>query len=228
MSDAFAREYERLNKVADEITGDLQERTKLARRAEPTTSLTASISRKISSFSSALSTFQSTALSNDPSLRISEFERKKRSELISKLVSRKDSIQTMFKQTPDVDARDALLSFNARQPRSFGTQDTDRTQGVDNHDLVKMGRSLIQEQDKTLEMLGNTLTKQKKIGQEIGSEIDRHNSILEDIEIKVEYTSNNLDRETNRVKEFGQKYSVTVLWIIIGLLVVANVVVLIL
>jgi len=218
--DRFATELERLNTAVDEITSDLNERTRLAHQNQSTGKLTTSIRSKLNTLSTDISVLQSI----DSSLRMTDQERTRREGLLLKLSNRRDQLLSLVKQVPGLEQGD--FRTNNPKPKTWGAQETDRTRNLDNQAILNINSQIYQEQDKTLDSLSVTVGRQKQIGQEINKEIGKHVDILDDISIKVDHTTDNINRESSRIEQFSERHSVWVLWVIILVLVIAIILVL--
>eukprot|EP01116_Phalansterium_solitarium_P000933 TRINITY_DN10768_c0_g1_i2.p1 TRINITY_DN10768_c0_g1~~TRINITY_DN10768_c0_g1_i2.p1 ORF type:complete len:131 (+),score=3.52 TRINITY_DN10768_c0_g1_i2:423-815(+) len=79
--------------------------------------------------------------------------------------------------------RDALLRSpeGGRRNRNWGPQETDQTRGLRTDQVLQVQRDIIQEQDRTLDLLGESIGRIKEIGHAIGRETDEQTVIIDDI-----------------------------------------------
>eukprot|EP01116_Phalansterium_solitarium_P000932 TRINITY_DN10768_c0_g1_i1.p2 TRINITY_DN10768_c0_g1~~TRINITY_DN10768_c0_g1_i1.p2 ORF type:complete len:134 (+),score=34.14 TRINITY_DN10768_c0_g1_i1:423-824(+) len=119
--------------------------------------------------------------------------------------------------------RDALLRSpeGGRRNRNWGPQETDQTRGLRTDQVLQVQRDIIQEQDRTLDLLGESIGRIKEIGHAIGRETDEQTVIIDDITAGVDRTNVKIRNTTRQVERVERKASTTVLWIIICVLFLA-------
>ncbi|KAL6056930.1 Syntaxin [Balamuthia mandrillaris] len=130
--------------------------------------------------------------------------------------------------------RDALLGkfdqgrTEQKRPTRWGAPaETEETRDLDNRGLLSLQEQKMREQDKLLDMLGESVDRQKEIAIGIGQEVDEHNALLDDLDHEVERTNSRVQRATNRVTRISKKSSTTCLWIVICALFIALVLVIV-
>ena len=82
---------------------------------------------------------------------------------------------------------------SGRQGRVFGPKETDRTRALNNHGLLKLQSTVMQEQDDQLAQLERILARQKELGLQISDELQSQNDLLEEID-------GGVDRTTGKIK----------------------------
>ncbi|KAJ3068837.1 hypothetical protein HDU98_008044 [Podochytrium sp. JEL0797] len=80
----------------------------------------------------------------------------------------------------------------------------DETDHLDTGELVQLQNRMIDDQDAHLDMLGDTLLRQKAIGMQIGDELDLHVDLLQQTDTAVERTQTRLGNVNNRVGDVIQ------------------------
>lgn len=121
--------------------------------------------------------------------------------------------------------RDALLDGGEEDSAGYnywgGGNETRETKNVDEMGLLDMQKTKMQEQDRILDMLDESVMKQKEIAIDIGDEIDDHILMLDALESQVESTTARVEKATARVKKITKKSSTPILWCIIVILLIA-------
>ncbi|CAI6343076.1 unnamed protein product [Macrosiphum euphorbiae] len=91
--------------------------------------------------------------------------------------------------------------------------------------LKQQQQYLLKEQDDGLNELASIVSRQKNIAITISSEVDLQNELVEDLLVKMDKTAAGIESETKEVVQILKKDSTRGLWVIIILLLIANVVV---
>ncbi|KAL6648898.1 hypothetical protein ACP70R_013122 [Stipagrostis hirtigluma subsp. patula] len=78
--------------------------------------------------------------------------------------------------------------------------DVNSTADMDNREIVDLQRNVMKEQDKKLDILGETITSTKHIALAINEELNLQTRLIEDLDEGVEDTSNQLQRAQKRLK----------------------------
>ncbi|XP_015369497.1 PREDICTED: syntaxin-8 [Diuraphis noxia] len=91
--------------------------------------------------------------------------------------------------------------------------------------LKQQQQYLIKEQDDGLNELASIVSRQKNIAITISSEVDLQNELVDDLLVKIDKTTAGIENETKEVVQILKKDSTRGLWVIILLLLIANIVV---
>ncbi|CAH1738605.1 syntaxin-8 [Aphis gossypii] len=91
--------------------------------------------------------------------------------------------------------------------------------------LKQQQQYLLKEQDDGLNELASIVSRQKNIAITISSEVDLQNELVDDLLVKMDKTTAGIENETKEVVQILKKDSTRGLWVIIILLLIANVVV---
>ncbi|KAL6659922.1 hypothetical protein ACP70R_002044 [Stipagrostis hirtigluma subsp. patula] len=78
--------------------------------------------------------------------------------------------------------------------------DVNSTADMESREIVDLQRNVMKEQDKKLDILGETITSTKHIALAINEELDLQTRLIEDLDEGVEDTSNQLQRAQKRLK----------------------------
>jgi len=77
--------------------------------------------------------------------------------------------------------------------------------GMDNPQLLGMHQQIMAEQDDQLDQLAEVIERQKRIGMQIGDELDLHVQLLEDTDIRVDQTQSRLRNAGKRLDDVRVK-----------------------
>ncbi|KAG0553069.1 hypothetical protein BDA96_01G563400 [Sorghum bicolor] len=83
--------------------------------------------------------------------------------------------------------------------------DVNSIANMDNHEMVKLQRKVMKEQDAELKILEETVTSTKHIALAINGELDLHTKLIEKLDEDVEETSNQLQRALKRLKALNTR-----------------------
>ena len=92
--------------------------------------------------------------------------------------------------------------FGAResgQDRRRYRDEDDSTRGVANQDLLQQQQQIMRDQDAGLDILQESIRRQKEMGLRIGNEIDDQNEMLDELGEAMDRTDNRLQRRTEDV-----------------------------
>ncbi|EMC91659.1 hypothetical protein BAUCODRAFT_116542 [Baudoinia panamericana UAMH 10762] len=127
-----------------------------------------------------------------------------------------------FRDNPDEDDpehqanRTALLAEGERYRDE--PQDSNQSQ-MDNEQIHAYHKQVIQDQDQQLQTLGQSVSRQRMLGIQIGDELDEHNVMLDDVESGVDRHQSTLDRARRRLENVARKGRQNWSWVTIGILI---------
>ncbi|OSX67629.1 hypothetical protein POSPLADRAFT_1129634 [Postia placenta MAD-698-R-SB12] len=97
--------------------------------------------------------------------------------------------------------------FNKPATRVFGAaarpQETEQTRPLDDHGLMQLGQTQMEQQDQQLAQLSTILQRQKHLGLAIGSEIAEQNELLDDLTSDVDRVGNKLTSAKKQLNRLG-------------------------
>ena len=113
--------------------------------------------------------------------------------------------------------RNALFSEQQRyRDEPEGPDQSD----MDNQQIHMYHKQVIQEQDDQLDVLGQSIGRQRMLGIQMGNEIDEQNELLEDVERGVDKHTTTLERARKRLGHVARGSKGNWSWITIGILIV--------
>eukprot|EP01111_Echinosteliopsis_oligospora_P006039 TRINITY_DN19_c0_g1_i1.p1 TRINITY_DN19_c0_g1~~TRINITY_DN19_c0_g1_i1.p1 ORF type:complete len:149 (-),score=27.29 TRINITY_DN19_c0_g1_i1:63-509(-) len=98
--------------------------------------------------------------------------------------------------------------------RAWGNEarETSRTEGLDNRQLVDQQRTQMDDQDKLLDALSETIGRQKHIAIEIGKEAETQNLLLDELDVKVTSTNSKIRNATRAIIRVSKDSSAKPFW----------------
>ena len=121
--------------------------------------------------------------------------------IASRQAIRRGNAPTRERNPAPTEDRAALLSSSPRGGtipvrRVFGAkpQETDTTRPLDDHGLLTLQKTQMEQQDEQLSQLANILRRQKDLGQAISQEIQEQNELLDELDRDVDKTSAKLKK----------------------------------
>lgn len=91
--------------------------------------------------------------------------------------------------------------------------------------LLERQKQEMDEQDKALDLLSDSIFRQKNMALTIGKQVDQSIVLIDDIEKGTQHVNSRVERTTHHVEQFDDKHSTRFLWCIIFILVLALIIV---
>ncbi|KAI6863151.1 hypothetical protein KC343_g18335 [Hortaea werneckii] len=91
--------------------------------------------------------------------------------------------------------------------------------GMDNQQIHAYHTQRLREQDEDLDTLGQSISRQRVLGIQMGEELDDQNALLDDVESGVDRHSGTLDRARKRLGNVARKSKDNWNWVTIGVLI---------
>ncbi|KAI7252672.1 hypothetical protein KC335_g15577 [Hortaea werneckii] len=91
--------------------------------------------------------------------------------------------------------------------------------GMDNQQIHTYHTQRLREQDEDLDTLGQSISRQRVLGMQMGEELDDQNALLDDVESGVDRHSGTLDRARKRLGNVARKSKDNWNWVTIGILI---------
>eukprot|EP01087_Luapelamoeba_hula_P004780 TRINITY_DN1473_c0_g1_i1.p1 TRINITY_DN1473_c0_g1~~TRINITY_DN1473_c0_g1_i1.p1 ORF type:complete len:137 (+),score=20.03 TRINITY_DN1473_c0_g1_i1:145-555(+) len=106
----------------------------------------------------------------------------------------------------------------ASRTRWGAPKETEETRGLDNRSIYDLNEQKMRDQDKLLDMLGESVDRQKHLATAIGTEVEEQIDLLEHLDGEVGKTTGRVQKAAHRVQQLNMKSSSTWLWIVICIL----------
>ncbi|GAB7352491.1 hypothetical protein MBLNU459_g2895t1 [Dothideomycetes sp. NU459] len=128
-----------------------------------------------------------------------------------------------FRDNPSApDAEDAANRASLFPPayRDEPEPDASAAQAnLDNQQIHAYHTQVLRDQDAQLDVLGESIGRQRVLGIQMGSELDEQNEMLEDVEAGVDRHQGTLDRARNRLGKVARKAKDNWSWVTIAILI---------
>jgi syntaxin 8 len=92
--------------------------------------------------------------------------------------------------------------------------------GMDNQQIHDHHKQVFRDQDEQLEVLGQSIGRQRLLGIQMGNELDEQNDLLDDVERGVDRHTSTLERARRRLGHVARKSKANGSWITIGILII--------
>lgn len=215
--DDWLVQYDASSLKLDDAQTQINERDRLAKAGLPGTQQIASKVRTIlNTLGLAILQLEDSLNAAGRQFRITDIELARRQSLISKMKARKNDIQNMLVRGNEIQAatasRGIVLEHHSAPPRDASFNLAGK---------IEQQQQIMQDQDKGLDMLQNSIARQKEIGLRIGSEVDEQNELLESLSDGMDSTARSLNKETAHVVRVTEKAKRGGLLCLILLLIIA-------
>lgn len=118
-----------------------------------------------------------------------------------------------FRDDPEDENRTALFEERYQDEPTIDQSE------LSNQQIHEYHRQVIQDQDDQLDVLGQSLGRQRMIGIQMGSEIEEQNEMLDDVERGMDRHTNLLDRAGRRLGDVARKGKANWSWLTIAILI---------
>ena len=149
---------------------------------------------------------------NDPSL----------SEDFSAAASRKASKSVRFTDNPSANQSNAQNKYTPYHDDPSEDLPPDQSE-LSNKQIHEYHQGVLREQDEHLDRLGESIGRQRDLSIQIGSELDDHAMLLDEVDERVDRHQGQLDRANKRLTTFARKakenWSLTLIVVLIIILV---------
>lgn len=128
--------------------------------------------------------------------------------------------QPAYRDTSPADAssRAALFSRPYTDDPTPEEQPPDQS-GLDNQQIHAYHKQVLADQDEQLDVLGQSIGRQRVLGIQMGDELDEQAAMLEDVERGVDRHQGSLDRARDRLGKISRKARDNWNWVTIGTLI---------
>jgi syntaxin 8 len=234
-NDPWLIEYELCEKLYREIEGLLNERELEHKSSEKYILCSSQVRRRLKQFTNEVQQLSHKLQSLAQSKTITLDEEERRQRMLELLQSRNILLNQHFQNKNDsyvLDRQELMRPSTskviAKQTETTGWLDSDddyddKKPLLNENTLKQQQQYLLKEQDDGLNELASIVSRQKNIAITISTEVDLQNELVDDLLVKMDKTSAGIESETKEVVKILKKDSTRGLWIIIILLLIANV-----
>lgn len=204
------QDFDFASSKADEAQAAINERERQLRNSDNASRITSQVRRLLNELTMLVGKLEDALNTAGNQNHITDAEFSRRQNLISTLKGRSSDLSGKFGRGNDSGggggSRNQLFGGresgdDARkyreEPASF--------QGQDSNDLMQRQQTTMREQDAGLDILAQSIARQKQMGMSIGNEIDDQNDMLDDLGDAMDRTEDRLIRETGHVVRVTEK-----------------------
>ncbi|XP_027023767.1 syntaxin-8 [Tachysurus fulvidraco] len=228
--DLWLQNYDATCRLAQEVAENIQERNRLQRTGGNPAKLNMTLRASLQKLKQNITQLRETLARASSQRRIMQSEADRRQNLVDDLVTREKQLFSSFSRDSSAPepSRSALLTggFGAEPGQNpWLVNESEETRGLTFSQIKEQQQRIIQAQDEGLDVLADVISRQKRMGQDIGNELDEHNEIISDITQLVDTTDGRIRNETRRVQLVETKSASCGMLVVIVLLLIAIVVV---
>eukprot|EP01086_Lenisia_limosa_P015713 TRINITY_DN520_c0_g2_i2.p1 TRINITY_DN520_c0_g2~~TRINITY_DN520_c0_g2_i2.p1 ORF type:complete len:242 (-),score=38.64 TRINITY_DN520_c0_g2_i2:142-867(-) len=196
-STKWTEAFERASQSADNISSLLSDRENIEKNGGQTAKVTSDARSRINALTNDITALDNalSKMGQDPQAHgmTDRDITRRRDELVS-LQRRKESLSHRLTQSS---AQSSAGSTWGAGPSG----ETNATRGLDNGEILQMQNQMMRQQDEDLDMLSETIRRQKDIGMAIGDELDDQEELLGDLNAGMSKTRRQLKREDKKVRK---------------------------
>jgi len=251
MNDTWQNNYEAAERLQRSILAEIGDRGRAPRSSVAYNQSTQRLRSMYSELTSSVTLLRSSLSNLAPQLTTHELNRRRDllENLAMKVSSARESIQegesgginaarsqlladlgttSWGSSTPRYQGESHLPQDTSRRtiPNRIGVRETERSVGVETGVVRSEQDRLLAEQEAGLDMLGNIISRQKGMSQNIFNEVTEQNNLIDDIDDRVENVNQRLLDTTGNIRIVDKKDRTCGYWIVILILAIAIVVVL--
>uniref|UniRef100_A0AAR2KFL0 Syntaxin-8 n=1 Tax=Pygocentrus nattereri TaxID=42514 RepID=A0AAR2KFL0_PYGNA len=197
--------YDATCRLAQEIAENIHERNRLQRTGSNPAKLNMTLRASLQKLKQNIAQLRETLVRASSQRRIMQSEADRRQNLVDDLVTREKQLCASFSRdgTDPEPSRSSLMSGGpggAGSANPWLVNESEETQGLSFGEIKQQQQRIIEAQDAGLDALAAVISRQKRMGEEIGNELDDQNEIIDDITHLVDKTDSRIRNETRRVK----------------------------
>lgn len=221
--------YDATCRLAQDIAENIHERNRLQRTGGNPAKLNMTLRASLQKLKQNITQLRETLVRASSQRRIMQSEADRRQNLVDDLVTREKQLCASFSRdgTDPEPSRSSLMSggFGAGPVNPWLVNESEETRGLTFGEIKQQQQQIIDAQDAGLDALAAVISRQKRMGEEIGNELDEQNEIIDDISQLVDKTDSRIRNETRRVKLVETKSASCGMLVVIVLLLIAIIVV---
>ncbi|XP_038064686.1 syntaxin-8-like [Patiria miniata] len=226
-TDPWLADYETCLRTGQSLMEKINQRDELQRKGSSHSKIEAEIRLALRKFSKSIEGLKGQLLKASSNYHLTQREVDRRVGLLDNLTAKDKILNDAFRKdiTYTAPERTRLLAPNTAGFGQDYYDEPDEIRGMSINEIREQQQQVIQQQDEGLESLATVIARQKQMGQTIGTELEEHNEILDDLSRHVGKTDSTIVRETKHIRTVTQKAKDCSFYIIIILLLVAIVII---
>jgi len=213
--DSWSTEYESCKHLSQMLSSQLQQRDNRQPLSTEFTRLTNLLKVGLKQFETELSQLEGKLNSPLSVQNISENELDERTKQVSLLQTELKYLRVKFNYT----AKDELFE-KAASPSTGRIADAPIIDTSDVNILKQRQIDLLEQQNQGLDLLSNTISRQRSLATQLGQEVEDQHEILDNLADTMERVESRVTVETSNISQINQRDSTWGYWLIIILLFV--------
>ncbi|EGG21705.1 putative syntaxin 8 [Cavenderia fasciculata] len=220
MGDVWLLEYDNAQKLLNQVATDVKN-YEVQMRSNPsmaTKNNATGIRRGLVNVTTELSRLMDTLTYGN--LRINERELIRRRQLVESLVTAKNNLSAAFERAVNnTSAKDELFGGDSGRRQWGKPKETEVTKEWNNQQVFDRNNHIMKEQDESLDVLSQSIMRQKVMAEHMNAEVTLHNELLDDVEIGVERVHGRLVNTNDKMEHLTKNAGSTCLIVIIVVLI---------
>eukprot|EP00039_Didymoeca_costata_P018243 m.332721 g.332721 ORF g.332721 m.332721 type:complete len:238 (+) comp16995_c0_seq1:125-838(+) len=228
MSGKWLSDYDTASSKADEATAAINERDRLARLGQNTAKATSLVRRLLNELAMLLQGLEDQLNTAGNKNHITEAEFSRRQNMVSTLKGRRDDLQSKFSRDDGprgVNDHGRGQLFGGRESgddaRRMRRDEPESFRGRDVNGIMDAQQMVMREQDKGIDLLAESIARQKQMGLRIGNELEDQNEMLDELGEAMDNTDRRLVQETGHVVKVTERAKSSGMMCCIVLLILA-------
>ncbi|KAJ5071769.1 syntaxin-51-related [Anaeramoeba ignava] len=212
-SDEWLNEFDDLERSVEETTSLIRELNRLKMKGSSNAAQSSKIRKNLKviqdQFEKLQSSLEKMAQSRNSYGLVEEEVRRRKNDL--------NKMKIKIEQANNESTKGGTTTTQQSQI-AFG--ETEVTQNMTNNEIYNHQQDVMKKQDDSLDLLSNTIRKQKEIGNQIGEELDVHSKLIDDITRDTDRVDHKLTHQTGRIEKLMHSTRARWLFLCICLLII--------
>merc|ERR1719345_73363 len=201
---SWLTKFDNASNKADDAQGAINERARTLRAGQTASKVTSKARRLINELKVALAGLESDLREAGNKNLITDAEYSRRQNQLSTLKGRFDDLNSKFSAGSSQgggmnDGRNALFGGHESSGRAPYRDEPEAFRGNDAGGIMGQQQHIMREQDQGLDLISQSIARQKEMAFKIGDEIEDQNEMLDDLNEGMDNTNRRLLRETEHV-----------------------------
>ncbi|XP_037938377.1 syntaxin-8 [Teleopsis dalmanni] len=211
--DSWQTEYDACIRLNDKIATELNQRTSTDLQASEYQNLSASIQVGLKQFANELQQLKYKL----------DVAAKNRSITFENIESRQTQVDTLQSQLQQLQAKVAKTSIQHNSRHGSSQPAVIASNGIE--DLRQKQIQILEDQNRGLESLSQTISRQRELATQLGLEVEDQNDILDNLANTMDNVDTRVHIETSNIGELNRRENTCGYWIAIVILTVTNILV---
>jgi syntaxin 8 len=212
--DKWLEAYARACDIAEDTEAAIYDRNQLEQQGQSSAKVTSTVRRFLNELALQVQTLEDLVNQAHKQYHLTDAEFDERNQKVNELKLKRDDLQNSFSQDPMAGGSGGYTNEAFSGGGGGGG-------GGYEHDAYSRQQQVMADQDQGLDILQQSIARQKNIGMAIGNELDDQDVMLSDLSDAMDNTDAKLIRQTNQVIKVTEKAKGMGMCCCIALLVIA-------